>query len=166
MPFGTTHGFAAGPYSVTLNSVACGLLVGDQQAPALEIVDRTQLITNTHRWARTVIGAVGQGSEAFANLVLMEYSSTLLSAFWPWGSLGKNSNISTDRYDAATALVLTAVSGTLAASAGPATRTAAKAVLSEDFPLRYLHGPTLRETPIRLRLFLDDTTNQRFWVDA
>lgn len=166
MSFGTTHGFAAGPYSVTFNSVAMGLMVGDQQSPTLEIVDRTQLITNTHRWARTVIGAVGQGAEAFANLVLMEYSATLMAVFWPWGSLGKMSAISADRYDAAASLVLTAVAGTLAASAGPSTRTATKAILAEDFPLRYLKGPILRETPIRMRLFPDDTTNQRFWVDT
>lgn len=158
--------FAAGPYNAVYNSVALGLMVGNEQGPRIQLIDRTQLITNSHRWARTVIGAVGQGGEAFANLILMEYSAALMAVFWPWGSLGKIPAICADRYDASAALVFTAQASTLAATSGPATRTCAKAFLAEDFDFSYLLANIVRETPIRQRLYLDDATNQRFFVDS
>lgn len=156
--------FAAGPYSAVYNGVALGLMRGDQQSPTCEIMRHSQLITDTHLYARTPIGAVGQGGEAFASFVLMEAIAGALAVFWPYASVGKVPTVGIDDYNSlAAALVLTNAGGNLAA-ANPASVTCSKSVIAEDFPMRYVFGPILREMPIRLRLYPDNYTDMRFWT--
>lgn len=165
MAFGSAV-FAAGPYNCVFGGVSIGLMRGDAQSPVVEIMRHTQLITDTHLYARTPIGAVGQGGEAFASFTLMEAITGALAVLWPYSVIGKNPTIGVDDYTTlATTFVLTAAAGTLA-SGNPASISAAKAVLAEDFPMRYVYGPILRELPIRLRLFPNDSSNQLFWTTA
>lgn len=166
MPTFNSAVFAAGPYSAVYNSVALGLMRGDQQSPVCEIMRHSQLITDTHLYARTPIGAVGQGGEAFASLVMMEAITGALAVLWPYASTGKVPTVGIDDYNSlAQALVLTNAGGNLAA-ANPTSVTMSKAVIAEDFPLRYIYGPILRELPLRFRLYPDNYTDMRFWVVA
>lgn len=158
--------FAAGPYSISHNGVALGLLRGDQSMPLIEPVRRVQLITGTHQFAATTIGAVGLGGDAFAQFVLMESRIAALLALWPYSALGKVPTISVDDYDLAHALVFTALAGTLAAAAGPASITASKAILREDSPLRRTFGPMLRETPVSMRLFPDNASSMSHFTQV
>lgn len=158
--------FAAGPYSVTHNSVAVGLMRGDQQSPVVEVMRHTQLIQDTHLYARTPIGAVGLGGQAFASFQLMEYRTAALAVLWPYASIGKVPTVAVDDYETlAAALVLTNAGGNMAAAL-PTSVTCSKAVIAEDFPMRYLFGPVLREIPMRMRLYPDDYTNMRFFTVA
>lgn len=163
MAFGSAV-FAAGPYSVVHNGVAIGLMRGDAQSPVCEIMRHSQLITDTHVYARTPIGAIGQGGEAFASFTCMEAVTAALAVLWPYSVTGKMPTVGVDDYTTlAAAMVFTAAAGTLA-SANPASITCSKAVIAEDFPMRYVYGPILRELPIRMRLYPDDYTNLRFWA--
>ena len=58
---------------------------------------------------------------------------------------------------AADVLVLTALPGTCAADAGPATITFTYSILAEGYPVRALLGPDLRSIPIRQRIYPDST---------
>lgn len=164
MPF-ESAAFAAGPYDVTYIGVPLGLLVGEQQAPATEIIAHGQLITNTHVYARTVLGVIGQGGEAFANLILMEWDPDTMAAIWGADS-GAVTATSTDWYDYADALIFTSYASTLANSTGPVSRTCHKAVIQEDFAIREMFGPQLREIPLRFRLFPESAANYQFWTDT
>lgn len=58
-------------------------------------------------------------------------------------------------------LVLTAVTGTVAANAGPASVTLTNCIIAEGFPIEVLYAPDLREIPIRMRVY-PDMENSRF----
>lgn len=144
--------FVAGPYNVTLGGVSLGLMRGGEQSPMVEISRFNQPIDNTHVWGRTRVGAVTLGGAAFANLVMMEYLTAANAVVWPYSTYGTCPPVGTEEYDSlAAAMVFTAALGTMAASK-PATLTATKAIISEDFPVRYSLGPILREVPLRFVL--------------
>jgi hypothetical protein len=164
MPF-ESAAFAAGPYDVSYIGVDLGLMVGEQQAPATEMMAHGQLITNTHAFARTVLGVIGQGGEAFANMILMEWDPDVMATIWGATS-GSVGTTSTDWFDYADELIFTYYGGTLAATTGPLSRTCHKAVLQEDFVVREMFGPQLREVPLRFRLFPESIANYKFWTDT
>lgn len=58
-------------------------------------------------------------------------------------------------------LVLTAVTGTAAADAGPATITLPFCIIAENYPIEQLYAPDLRDIPIRMRIY-PDMANSRF----
>lgn len=166
--------FCAGPYSAVYNSVALGLLVGDTQAPDTQIIPHGQVVTNSHLWGRNVLDVIMQGGEAFANLILMEYSPTIMAAIWPWMGVSGNTlswnfpTIGSSLYDVAQALVFTAQGGlnVTTAGIGPVVRTCHKAVLREEFAKRLSMGPLLRETPLQFRLFQSSTSLNKPWTDS
>lgn len=144
--------FVAGPYNVTLGGVSLGLMRGGEQSPMVEISRFNAPIDNTHLWGRTRIGAITLGGSAFANLIMMEYLTGANAVVWPWSTYGTCPAVGTEEYDTlAAALVFTAALST-AAAGKPATLTASKAIISEDFPVRYSLGPILREVPLRFVL--------------
>lgn len=154
MPIGSAA-FAAGPYTVTWNSIAMGLLRGDNQM--IRIARKHQRIENTNKYAQSLIGAVYLGRDARFSATLMEWKAALsgwLTLLFPEsaGSPGQIGTLGTDSYDGAQALVLTATAGSLAASNGPATLTANKAVMAENFPVDLAFNPQLREIPLALDL--------------
>jgi len=152
------HKFAAGRYAVVWNGLALGLFQGQQGSPGLEQRKFGQVIQNTDRYGDTPIGLISRGSEAFWSGTLLEWAQATLRAAWPDGGisltgLGNVAAIGTDDYDAAQPLVLTVQAGTPAATNGPATVTASKAYLAENFPIRFFFDSTLRVLPIRMRLW-------------
>lgn len=64
----------------------------------------------------------------------------------------------------ALSLVLTAVSGTSAATDGPASITAVLTQLIEDFPVEVLYGNDLREVPIQCRIYPNASTGVYYTV--
>lgn len=158
--------FAAGPYDAVIgaSSVSFGLMKGDQDSPMLEIQRHVQLINNTHKYGKTPIGAVGQGGEAFLNATLEEYLTSLLAIIWPYTRIGKVPSVGVDDYDSLSQTMILTRQGTVMASTpGPATVTC-KGVLAEDYPLKYVFGPVLREIPIRMRIYPNDSTNLDFFT--
>lgn len=145
--------FCAGAYAVTWNGSALGLFVGDTQSPAIEVVPYGAPINNTDQYGRTKLGVIGQGSDAFFAATFTEWKAAILAALMgAQPAEGRVGYVGNDYYDLAAVLVLTVQTGTLAATAGPATVTASKAIVAENNPYRIIYGPVLRETPFRMDL--------------
>lgn len=114
----------------------------------VELADMVAGIT-----ARSVIDSVYQGGNWFMIVTFKEWASAVKNTIWPWhstfGQSGVTGRIATDL---AGSLLLTAVAGTPAATAGPATITAAKALCIGDVldaPL----GAVERNIPVLFRIY-------------
>lgn len=143
----------AGGYTATYGGVALGMFEGDQGLPTLEHTTKSESIANTSVYGKSTIDDIGQGADWFLQMTCMEYKTGPISAFWPYGvALGQMGTIGLMLTSLAAAVVLTAISGTTAASS-PATLTASKCLLLPGFATRLLYGPTLRKVPLRFRLY-------------
>ena len=140
--------FIAGAYTITWNSLAIGICLGDEQSPVLEYTSLGRPIDNTDRYGRSRIEGIYQGGNWFAQYTALEYKTGPIAVAFPYGAIGVMGTIGRLWSDIAQALVLTSTAGTPAAST-PATLTASKVILAENFPVRLLYGPVLRSVPIR-----------------
>jgi len=140
-----------GQYTVTWNSNALGVMLGDSGLPTIENSNKGEPVANTDAYGKTTIDAIYQGGDYFASMTCLEYKANTIAAWWPFGSLGVMGTIGRLYYNLSQPLVLTAVAGTPAASS-PATLTASKAILAPGFSSRLLFGPTLRNVPLRFQL--------------
>lgn len=143
--------YVAGGYSSTYNSLDLGVT---QRGFELEWSTFEEPVIGDNM-GDTPQDGVYTGASAFVNVVLQEYNaSAASSAFWPWSaSFGTLGLVGRMKWDLSHSLVLTAVSGTRAASIGPSTVTFPAAVLAANFPVRMLFGPTLRNVPLRMQAF-------------
>lgn len=147
----------AGQYSVTWNSVAMGIMEGDQSVPTIEAQAESEPVASTDKYGRMNVDDVYLGANAFAQFVCYEYRAGTKACWWPWGSsMWLTGVVARLGYSLSQALVLTAIAGTPAA-ASPATLTASKSLLAFGYNTKLLYGPTIRKVPIRLRLYLYDT---------
>lgn len=116
------------------------------------------MIDETDLYGMSTIDAVVRGGDAFYQANFREYKAGSLTQFTtPFGgTLGLLVNaanpIGVLASGLAKALVLTSTTGTPAAAA-PATLTASKALLAENYPVKLLFDSRLREVPIRMRLY-------------
>jgi xanthosine utilization system XapX-like protein len=156
--------FVAGAYAAVWDSLALGIMVGEQSTPIIEEQQFDQPITNSDQFGRTTLGGIRQGGDAFYQATFMEWKSGPIAALYAAlagrapasgalaiGNIGKVI-VGIDIYDLAAPLVLTPQSGTLAASAGPTLVTASKAVPAPNNSFRVLLGNVLREIPFRMQL--------------
>lgn len=154
--------FVAGRYSSTWNSGSLGLIEKGYRFSFQVIKD---MIANTDAYAGMVIDAIYQGiTNVFVQANSKEWTTTVLAAVTPYsamvdtgaGFLGPGV---IGRLDTgiAQALVLTATTGTAAASS-PATMTATYSILAENFNVEWLLGPEHRIVPIRFRIYPYDDT--------
>lgn len=152
--------FIAGGYTATLGASALG-----QTADGWRVSHSffKRLITGDS-YAQTPQDAVYQGAEAFSQGRLIEYNAAgAANAFWPYSTQIYDIGI-VGRLDVGSsivdALVLTAVTGTTAATA-PATVTLSKSILAEGFPVEMLFAPDLREVPLRFRHYPYDASGKQ-----
>lgn len=151
MPIGGET-LVCGQYTVTWNSVALGIMLGDSGLPVIEGSNTGEPVGNTDTYGKSMIDAIYQGGNFFASMTCAEYKTGSIAAWWPFSTLGQMGVIGRLYYGLSQALVLTAVSGTPAASS-PASITASKAILAPGFSSRLIFGPTLRNVPLRFQLF-------------
>ena len=147
--------FIAGGYSCTWNALAIG-----QTADGYRLTHQVfkRLITGD-TYAETPQDAVYRGAEAAIAMRLIEYDAAAVQTIkWPYGTgatpkwtLGLIGGLDVAS-SLVKSLVLTAIVGTTAATV-PATLTASKTILHENFPVEILFAPDLREVPLRLRLY-------------
>ena len=144
--------FIAGGYTATWNSLALG-----QTADGYRLTHQVfkRLITGD-TYAETPQDAVYRGAEVSLAFRLIEYDAAAVQTMkWPYNAtkwtIGTVGTIDVGS-SLVKSLVLTAVAGTTAATV-PATITASKAILHENFPIEILLAPDLREVPMRLRLY-------------
>lgn len=153
----------AGAYTGTYNAVAVGFT---QKGFELSQSFKTELIDETDLYGQTVIDAVYRGGEAFLQFESRTYKAGATAPFAPWGALGVISTTAAPigrlATDVAQATVLTAVANTPAAAA-PASLTAPKALLAENFDGKLLFDSRLRNVPVRLRLYPSLNTGTLSW---
>jgi hypothetical protein len=151
--------FIAGPYTVTYNSLALGIL---QDGIEFEFLPTGDEITGDNLGA-SVQDGVYRGGNLFLNFTIQEFNAAAAaSAMWPWAdALGKVGNIGALHTSFAKPVVLTRVSGT---NAVYATMTFLYCAWAFDFPLRSLLASHLRNIPMRLRVFpyFNDSLNRWF----
>ncbi len=158
--------FIAGKYTVTYGPSGSLIPVGQVAAGiTIEHVVSKQLITGDNE-GQSVQDAVYQGHNVFAELTLMEYDvAGALNMFWPYNASAGRAGV-IGRLDAqlpiADHFLLTVLPGTSADDAttvqGPQTLLAERAILAEDFPVRMLFAPALRDIPLRLRFYPYDSS--------
>lgn len=144
--------FIAGAYTATYNALALG-----QTADGFRLSHQffKRLITGDS-FAEAPQDAVYRGAMMQIGYSLIAYDAAAVQlAMWPYNATIFDMGV-VGRLDVggslAKALVLTAVSGTSAATK-PATSTFSNAILMEGFPVEILFAPDLREVPIRQRIY-------------
>lgn len=153
----------AGPYSATYASSDIG---GTKEG--FELVQsfaKEDVIGDLY--GDSVIDAVYRGGNCSIRTIGLEYSDAI-AARNPYGAdIGASGLIG--RMDVgssiAGALVLTAVSGTTAASA-PATLTAAAAIIDKDFSDGIVFATKAREVPIQWKLYLTTVSTVNRWFSV
>lgn len=156
----------AGEYTVGWNSMALGLMEGDQQSPSLEQTSKAELVANTNKYGKAAIEGFTQGADWFFQCLALEYNTAAPDleatppinaplAWWPFGSqIGSMGVIGVSYRTAAKVLILTAIAGTAAATANNLNIVTANfAILAQGFNTKMLLGPVHRKLPIRQQLF-------------
>ena len=151
--------FAVGPYSGTWNAVALGLTEGGY---TITHSMKAEEINQSDLYGRTMLDYIWVGADVSCEFtclaftkgtpVLNPYTASLYqlwSTAKPIGTLAS---------DLALPLVLTATANTPAATLGPATLTATKAVLAPNYSSTHLYDAKLRKLPLRLQ-FLPYTSS-------
>lgn len=157
-------GFIAGRYSATWNALATGQ-TRDGFRTNHQILKR--VITGDAA-GQTPQDAVYQGFLFECNFVLIEYDAAAVATImWPnggtkWGigNVGQLDVIDPTGVVAARLakpLVLTRVAANPPMTATPATLTIVLAALKENFPVELLYAPDLREVPLSMRGYLNNS---------
>lgn len=134
-----------GAYTGTLGGTALGI---SEQGFNLVLVPKAERIEETDAYGLTLIDFFFRGVDCSTVVDFMEYRSGTITSAWPWGTLGAQGIIARLGSAIAGSMVLTAVSGTPAASS-PASLTAARSVLEPGHNVTLAFNSKLRKVPIR-----------------
>lgn len=137
--------FSIGPYEATYKGNSIGLLEGEirVQQNVIGLPIRASL------YGQTIINYVLQGAGHFVAFTIKEWNANSKAAMWQFGTTPGIVNEAGLLFDAmAGAMVLTALSGTPAATEGPVTRTYPLAVLLPGHNLDTPLGPVERNIQI------------------
>lgn len=154
--------FTPGEYVMTYDSSAIGMCMADGKS--LQFRDHQKKINNTDRYGDTRIDGIYRGKDVFLRLIVKEWTAGVKKMLWPWsvpaapvfdGKLGLIGQLASD---CAKVLVLTPVANTPAATNGPASLTANKAILAPENDVSILFGPDERDIPLLLDLLPYDDT--------
>lgn len=161
MPVGSET-IIVGQYTATWNSVALGIMEGDAGVPTIYPAIKGQPIDNTDKYGKSRIDGIYLGADWFAAFVAMEYKAGTKGVVWPFATWGQMGVIGRLWYNLAQPLVLTAVSGTPAASS-PASLTASKALIDPGAQPRLVYGPSLRTLSCLMTLLPYDSGGSVVW---
>ncbi len=154
--------FAFGPYTATWATKDLGQFEGPlrlQQTLYGEPI-------RCDRYGDVVVAGIYKGKDMFVSGIIKEWNSTIKDVLFHHGGGAANMGdvglvgraMEETSSGLAAQLVLTAVSGTPAATHGPATLTAPRAVLAEGQNLDFLLGNVQRNIPIIFRLMPAETS--------
>ena len=148
---------AGGPYNVTWGGSTVGLM---DNSLGMEVTPFAELLANSHTYGRQPLGGIYLGNEVKVHAVLRLWNSVSKDILWPWnGTLGTPGTVGRDIYDIAKALVASAVAGTPAATAGPATITLTKCIIEPGVPIPITLNSTWRTIPVSFLVMLDSSGN-------
>jgi hypothetical protein len=159
--------FRPGEYQMTYAGVNVGLITSGGEH--LRFRPKKKKIDDTATYGDTLIDGIYRGLECRLQVTFKEWIAPVKQAIYPYsaagapggfdGTLGVIGRLDSDL---AQQIVLTAVSGTPAALNGPATLTAAKAILSDANDIDMLFGPDETDLPVLFDLLLyDDAGTKR-----
>ena len=156
--------FVAGPYSATYNAKALGLSTPEGYQISSRFLKE---LVRGDAYGQTPIDAIQQGREMFLSTRFIEsmlegvhdvrepYASAITAEF-VLGTIGEmdvHGSGGASPTANAKSVVFTAITGGTAATEGYATATFTNAILAEDFDVELALSPSLRETPVRLRVY-------------
>lgn len=142
--------FVAGPYTASYNDVDLGITEDgfDLDQTSFQESIRGDNMGSTHQ------DAVYRGANVFLSWVSQEWNiDEAANVFWPWAAWGTIGQVGRLHTAVATDMVLSAVAGTNANTAGPGTLTAGLAILAADFDVKHILSTRHRRTPIRHQLY-------------
>ena len=141
--------FAPGHYAATWNGNDVGLTNG----PKILRRRYSAIEVDTDKYGAGVDGIYKTGP-VFLALTVKEWTAAVRGILWPFGAdfgiVGANGRLLSDL---AQALVLTAQTGTPAATKGPATITFSKAIIAPESDWEIPLGNVERDVPILFRCF-------------
>lgn len=142
--------FAPGYYNMTYDGDDPGLVQGVRQ---LRRKYKAQIIS-ADLYGDTQLDGVYRGSDVFLRMIFKEWNATVRKILWPFdtdfGDLGIPGKLLTDF---AKSMVLTALTGTPAATKGPATVTATLALLAPENDVEVIMGNEQRDVPVLIQCF-------------
>jgi len=150
--------FITGRYTATWNALAVG-----QTREGYRISHQfMKKIIQGDKWGQTAQDAINQGMEVTVEMTLIEFDAAAVQTLInPYASGYVTAKIGQLDVGAggATANVKPLVLTAMEVNPGPlpATITLYQTVLHENFPVTLLQGPDLREVPIRLRAYPNQT---------
>ena len=162
--------FRPGEYSMTYAGANVGLTTSGGEHLRYRVAKKK--INDTATYAQTLIDGIYRGFDHVQLMVTFkEWNTPVKQAIWPYSSAGAPGGfdgtlgiIGRLDSDLAQTIVLSAVAGTPAATNGPITLTAAKAILSDANDIDILFGPDETDVPVIFDLMLyDDSGVKRFF---
>jgi len=146
--------FVAGQYTATLAAATVGQI---EQGINISHSFNKQMIVGNNMGS-TIQDGCFQGADMTLEYRLMEYNAaSARAAFWPYGTTYMKVVTLPGMFDVQNslfgALILTALTGTPAATLGPASITIPRSIIRENFNVQMLLDTTLRVIPIQMRAY-------------
>lgn len=153
--FPSTATIIGGPYTVTWNSLALGIMEGDQGVPTVVTRSMARMVESSDQYGAVQLGGFYLGARGRAMMRCLEYDAATIGASWPWGVDGALGVVGRDLYELSKTLLLTRASDTNSFTPGltPATLEAQKAILAPDHDVTLMFGPMVRTVPLEFILF-------------
>lgn len=152
--------FAPGYYAMTYNGNDTGLVKDTRR---LRRRSRAAPIT-ADKYGDSIIDGAYRGGDCFLLCTFIEWNANVRAVLWPFnadfGVMGQCGRLMTDL---AKEMVLTAEAGSPAATEGPATITASKAILAPENDVEVLFGNDSRDIPVLLQLYPYQDTSVIRW---
>lgn len=174
MPLGT---FAPGYYTATYDppSAAGSSSTGATDLGLVDGVRRLRMrssaqMVKADRYGDSEIDGIYRGANLSLMMTFKEWTSIIREVLWPYtatagdmGQVGISGRLLTDL---AGQLVLTALTGTPAATAGPATITFPKAILAPENDVEIIFGNEKRDIPVVFKIFPSDVSGTIRWFSV
>ena len=155
--------FRPGHHDMTWKTNAVGLTTSDGFTVRWRPSKRK--INNTSLYGDSLIDGIYRGFGSVQLIVTFkEWNTHIRDIIWPYGTLGIPGIVGRLDSDQAGAIVLTPQVGSPAATVGPASFTAEKAILSDQNDVSMLFGPVETDMPVIFDLMMyDDSGTEKFF---
>ena len=163
--------FAFGPYTATytpstnasgsgLGSTDLGLVEGVR---ILEMTPAGKYLQSDYYGPGTDVEGIHQGGNCAISMTFKEWAAIHKAVIWPFGTMGQVGQVGRQHTDLAGALVLTAVSNTLAYTNGFKTITANLALITANQATSVTLGTDARDVPVTFKLFPYMSSGNLVW---
>lgn len=155
MPLGN---FRPGRYNMTYDGTDVGMATSGGKN--LRFRRKGKPINDTDFYGLTHIDAINCGIDVFLTTTFKEWNLGVKKAIYPYGTANFDGTLTKIGHldsDSAKVIVLTALAGTPAATLGPATLTAEKAILAIENDVNMIFGVEETDMPVVFQLLPYDS---------